>query len=91
MLGQADRILFGGLGITILDYKSGAISSEGNANRAHLAQLGSYRLALQKLYPGKAIRAALLDTTSKTVIEADLSALDLVLEEIQAGTGKVLD
>ena len=49
----------------VLDYKS---ASQGGATAGHAAQLRSYQAALQAIYPGERVRAALL-TADGAVVE----------------------
>ncbi|MBT3070311.1 double-strand break repair helicase AddA [Rhodomicrobium sp. Az07] len=76
ILGQCDRVSLGADGVDILDYKSGAHSPGDPLPAAYVAQLAAYRLALGHLYPHTDIRAALLDTRSSSLLEADARALD---------------
>jgi ATP-dependent helicase/nuclease subunit A len=64
ILGQADRVFFGDGQVTVIDYKSGSLPVGGIIRPAHLAQLACYRLALQRIYPGTAIRAAIFNARS---------------------------
>jgi ATP-dependent helicase/nuclease subunit A len=81
ILGQADLIVFHDGQITVIDYKSGALPAEAAIRPAHLAQLACYRLALQRIFPGANIRAALFNTRSGTSIEAASGELELALAE----------
>jgi ATP-dependent helicase/nuclease subunit A len=49
----------------------------------YIAQLALYRAVLQRLYPGKIVRAALLFTEGPLLIEVPAAAMD-------AAIGKVL-
>ncbi len=75
VLGQADRILMDGSAITVIDYKSGAPSTDGVIQCRYLAQLDCYRQALQGMYPEATIRAALLNTRTGEYIDATDGAL----------------
>jgi ATP-dependent helicase/nuclease subunit A len=82
ILGQADRVVFHDSRVTVIDYKSGALRAGEIIRPGHLVQLASYRLALQRIYPGAAIRTAIFNTRSGTSIEASSEDLDLALAEI---------
>ena len=76
ILGQADRIFFGSDSVTVLDYKSGHSADGEDTADTHIAQLAAYRLALQSLYPDRRIEAAILNTVSGDLTQADAQALD---------------
>ncbi len=78
LLGQTDKVLFGAPAIHVLDYKSG----RAGQSSAFAAQLASYRLALQRIYPAAQIHAALIDTGSATALQADEAALAEALARI---------
>lgn len=80
--GQIDRILFDEAEIRILDYKSGAVHS-ATGQSSHFAQLAVYKLALSRLYSNVAnVKAALLNTGSLQIHQADGSMLDALLTRI---------
>ena len=80
--GQIDRILFDEPEIHILDYKSGAVLSDIGQS-PHFAQLAVYKLALSRLYSNVAnVKAALLNTGSIEIHQADSSMLDALLRQI---------
>ena len=56
--GRLDRLVATDDGISIVDFKLGA--KPDSPARAHVVQLALYRAALQPLYPGVAITAALV-------------------------------
>jgi ATP-dependent helicase/nuclease subunit A len=76
ILGQADRIVFAGPDICILDFKSGAAGAGRGSPSSSNGQLASYRLALQRIYPAATVGAALVDTKSATPLPANGPALD---------------
>jgi ATP-dependent helicase/nuclease subunit A len=80
--GQADLIVFQDGQIAVIDYKSGALPAEAAIRPAHLAQLACYRLALQRIFPGANIRAALFNISSGTSNEAASEDLERALAEI---------
>jgi ATP-dependent helicase/nuclease subunit A len=48
-----------------------------NVAPAYINQLATYRLALKKLFPGRAIRAALLWTDGPRLMEIPSTSLDV--------------
>lgn len=64
--GRIDRLIVAPEGVTIVDFKSDAhpATDAGSIPPAYVAQLGLYRAVLQRIYPDKAISAALLWTAS---------------------------
>ncbi len=82
ILGQADRILRTESEITVVDYKLTAFSDSTDIARHHLAQLASYRLALERLYPGVGVRAALFDIHQGKLSAADSAPANAILDEI---------
>jgi ATP-dependent helicase/nuclease subunit A len=69
--GQIDRLVEHGPDLLILDYKTNRPPSERpeDVAPAYIAQLAAYRAALGKLFPGRAIRAALLWTDGPKLME----------------------
>lgn len=62
LTGAIDRLAIGAEEILIVDYKSDAVPSPLKAQNPHVRQLASYCFTLQKIYPGKKVRAAILWT-----------------------------
>jgi ATP-dependent helicase/nuclease subunit A len=62
--GQIDRLVETGSEVLVLDYKTNRPPPEREEDvaPAYLAQMAAYRLLLRPLYPGKAVRCALLWT-----------------------------
>jgi ATP-dependent helicase/nuclease subunit A len=76
--GQIDRIAITDTEVLIIDYKTNRpppVTVQGVAD-AYLYQLAAYRLALSEIYPGKAIRAALLWTDGPRLMEIPPDVLD---------------
>ncbi len=76
--GQIDRIAITDSEVLIIDYKTNRpppLAVQGVAD-AYLYQLAAYRLALSEIYPGKAIRAALLWTDGPRLMEIPPDVLD---------------
>ena len=70
--GQIDRLAVTGDTVLIGDFKTGRPKAHAPA---YIRQLGLYRAVLQRLYPGKAVRAALIWVDTAEMIE--LSAADM--------------
>jgi ATP-dependent helicase/nuclease subunit A len=77
--GQIDRLAVLEGELLILDYKTNRpppLTLEDVAP-AYINQLAAYRLALKKLFPGRAIRAALLWTDGPRLMEIPSTSLDV--------------
>jgi ATP-dependent helicase/nuclease subunit A len=76
--GQIDRLVEHGPDLLILDYKTNRPPPERpeDVAPAYIAQLAAYRAALGKLFPGRAIRAALLWTDGPKLMEIPETMLD---------------
>jgi ATP-dependent helicase/nuclease subunit A len=70
--------------VLIVDYKTNHAppSLAAEAPRTYVRQLGLYRAVLQKLYPQRALRAALLWTETPELMEISAPALDAALASI---------
>ena len=82
--GQIDRLVVTPSEVLIVDYKTNH-APPGRAAEAPLGyvrQLALYREVLQKLYPGRPVRAALLWTETTELMEISASALDAQLASI---------
>ncbi|MGA8902629.1 double-strand break repair helicase AddA [Bradyrhizobium sp.] len=89
--GQIDRLVVTETEALIVDFKTN-LSPPGLASEApaaYVRQLALYRALLQKLYPQRAIRAALLWTEIPELMEILAPALDAELASITAGTSKL--
>jgi ATP-dependent helicase/nuclease subunit A len=82
--GQIDRLVVTPAEVLIVDYKTNHAPprSVGEAPAAYIRQLALYRAVLQKLYPQKPIRAALLWTETPEMMEIPSPALDAQLAAI---------
>jgi ATP-dependent helicase/nuclease subunit A len=82
--GQIDRLVVTPAEVLIVDYKTNHAPprSIGEAPVAYIRQLALYRAVLQKLYPQKPIRAALLWTETPEMMEIPSPALDAQLAAI---------
>jgi ATP-dependent helicase/nuclease subunit A len=68
--GTIDRLLVEESKVSVIDFKTGrAPASKDQIPAAHLAQMEAYTDALKVIFPGKAIRAALLYTACPVLFE----------------------
>jgi ATP-dependent helicase/nuclease subunit A len=76
--GQIDRLVVTADEVLIVDFKTNQAppKTADEAPQAYIRQLALYRAVLQKLYPTKCVRAALLWTESTELMEISASALD---------------
>jgi ATP-dependent helicase/nuclease subunit A len=76
--GQIDRLIVREGDVLIVDYKTGAHipASPELAPPAYIAQLAAYRTTLRRLFPGKAVRAALLWVDGPQMMEIPASLLE---------------
>ena len=82
--GQIDRLVVTPDEVLIVDYKTNH-APPGRAAEApsgYVRQLALYRAVLQKLYPGRPVRAALLWTETPELMEISAPALDAQLASI---------
>jgi len=86
--GQIDRLLVTPHEILIVDFKTNQAAPAGteNAPLVYIRQLALYRALLQKLYPQRPIRAAILWTETPELVEISAPALDAELASIGRGT-----
>jgi ATP-dependent helicase/nuclease subunit A len=82
--GQVDRLAVTEASILIADYKTDrpAPRRPEDAPPAYAAQLALYRAVLEKIYPGRHVRAALLWTDSLDLAEFSAPALDAALAAV---------
>lgn len=85
LLGQADRIIVDSNGFLILDYKTSRAvpASADSLPRHYLAQLGAYRATLMQIFPGQAVRAAVLFTKRPLLLECSGLILDTVMADLR--------
>jgi ATP-dependent helicase/nuclease subunit A len=85
--GQIDRLVVTASEVLIVDFKTSHAppSSASEAPSAYIRQLALYRAVLQKLYPQRPIRAALLWTETPEMMEISAPALDAGLASILRG------
>ena len=75
--GTVDRLLVEDARVTVVDFKTGTRAPAGldQVPHHHLDQIGAYAAALGVIFPGRAIRAALLYTGGPRLIEIDADTL----------------
>ncbi|MFC4295352.1 double-strand break repair helicase AddA [Novosphingobium tardum] len=75
--GTIDRLLIEDDVVRIVDFKSArrAPSEIGEVSRAYIRQMAAYAAALEKIYPGRRIEAALLYTSGPRLIQLSPEAL----------------
>ena len=76
--GQIDRLAETGHEVLIIDYKTNR-PPPGEASQvaeAYLYQLAAYRLAVQQIFPGKTVRAAILWTDGPRIMSIPSEMLD---------------
>jgi ATP-dependent helicase/nuclease subunit A len=76
--GQIDRLIDLGNEVLIVDYKTNRPppSEVERVAPAYLFQLAAYRLALSEIYPGRAVKAALLWTEAPRIMQVPSELLD---------------
>jgi ATP-dependent helicase/nuclease subunit A len=77
-----DRLAVNGEVVSIVDFKLGAKPDRPAA--AHVIQLALYRAAVQPLYPGLMVRAALVYLDGQTLATIDDKDLEAALEALAA-------
>jgi ATP-dependent helicase/nuclease subunit A len=81
--GQVDRLAVSGEAVLIADYKTDRRVPESLGEVApYVTQLALYRAVLQRLYPGKTVRAALLFTEGPSLIEVPATDMDAAIGEV---------
>jgi ATP-dependent helicase/nuclease subunit A len=78
LAGKIDRLVQEGNSILIVDYKTNRPPPKDVAQvaEAYLLQLAAYRLAVQRIFPGLHVRAAILWTDGPRIMEISTSVLD---------------
>jgi ATP-dependent helicase/nuclease subunit A len=79
--GQVDRLLVGASEVLLADYKTNrpAPTDLASIPKSYKRQLALYRALLQRIYPGKTVRAALVFTESPILLEIPAQMLDAEL------------
>jgi ATP-dependent helicase/nuclease subunit A len=75
--GQIDRLIVTDEAVWIVDYKTGRQVPERAADTppAYLRQMAAYRAVLERIYPGRAVRCALLWTDAPALMPLDDESL----------------
>ncbi len=86
--GQVDRLIVTADTVLIADYKTDSyVPRKLEEVRPYVTQLALYRAVLARLYPGKAVRAALIFTTGPVLVEPPADILDAALSEVVTKSG----
>ncbi|MGL4265145.1 MAG: double-strand break repair helicase AddA [Afipia sp.] len=82
--GQIDRLVVTPHEVLIVDYKTNHAPPQAatDAPQVYVRQLALYRDVLQRLYPGRPVRCALLWTETAAMMEIPASALDAELQSL---------
>jgi ATP-dependent helicase/nuclease subunit A len=85
--GQIDRLVVTPAEVLIVDYKTNLAppATPADAPSGYVRQLALYRAVLQKLYPQRPVRAALLWTETTELMEISAAALDAQLATVLQG------
>jgi ATP-dependent helicase/nuclease subunit A len=78
LAGKIDRLVEDGTTILIVDYKTNRPPPKDVAQvaEAYLLQLAAYRLAVQRIFPGLHVRAAILWTDGPRIMEIPTTTLE---------------
>jgi ATP-dependent helicase/nuclease subunit A len=89
--GQIDRLVVTPHEVLIVDFKTNQAppATAAEAPSAYVRQLSLYRAVLQKLYPQRTIRAALLWAETPELMEISAPALDAELASIVRGSSEL--
>ena len=85
--GRVDRLAVTPTQVLIVDYKTNRPAPErlDDVPEAYVAQLALYRTILRRLYPGRAVTAALLWTERPALMAIPAAALDSAESHVLAG------
>jgi ATP-dependent helicase/nuclease subunit A len=85
--GQIDRLVVTSHEVLIVDFKTNQAPPAGSedAPLVYIRQLALYRAVLQKLYPQRPVRTAILWTETPELVEISAPALDAELASIIQG------
>ena len=86
--GQVDRLSITDDAVLIADYKSDGVvpARLDEVPQPYIAQLSLYRALLTRLYPKKAVLAALVFTSGPRLIEVPASAMDAAVAQVLTET-----
>ncbi len=79
--GQVDRLAVTDEAVLIADFKTNR-PVPGAVPAAYLTQLALYRAVLMRLYPGRAVRCAVIWTEAPEIVELSVEAMDAALARI---------
>jgi ATP-dependent helicase/nuclease subunit A len=93
LAGKIDRLVRDGDTILIVDYKTNRPPPKDAAQvaEAYLLQLAAYRLAVQRIFPGLHVRAAILWTDGPRIMEISATVLDARQQRLWQLEGASLD
>jgi ATP-dependent helicase/nuclease subunit A len=82
--GQLDRLVVTDDAVTVVDYKTNRPPPESaeHVPRVYLSQMAAYRALLRDIYPGRAVRCALLWTDGPRLMALDDATLDRAVDGI---------
>ncbi|HYA04714.1 MAG TPA: PD-(D/E)XK nuclease family protein, partial [Xanthobacteraceae bacterium] len=82
--GQVDRLIVTDDAVLIADYKTDTAAPRrlDEVPRPYIAQLALYRAVLSRIYPKKAVRAALIFTAGPVVMAIPAAAMDAELGQV---------
>jgi ATP-dependent helicase/nuclease subunit A len=78
LVGQIDRLAVTDHEVLIVDYKTDRLvpDTPGEVSPAYLAQIAAYQALARQVWPGRAVRVALLWTAGPTLMELPASLLE---------------
>ena len=84
LAGKIDRLVQDGTTILIVDYKTNRPPPKDAAQvaEAYLLQLAAYRLAVQRIFPGLQVRAAILWTDGPRIMEISTAVLEALQQRL---------
>jgi len=87
--GQIDRLVVHADYVAIVDFKTGrqVPASAAQVPTPYLRQMAAYAAAIDVIFPGKAVRAALLYSSGPTMIEIDAATLTAHRPDFAAAKG----
>jgi ATP-dependent helicase/nuclease subunit A len=93
LAGKIDRLVEDGTSVMIVDYKTNRPPPKDAAQvaEAYLMQLCAYRLAVQRIFPGRAVRAAILWTDGARIMEISAAVLEARQQRLWQLEGASLD
>jgi ATP-dependent helicase/nuclease subunit A len=85
--GVVDRLAIDDAGVMVLDFKTDrpAPARVEDTPESYLLQMTLYRAVMQRIFPGKAVRCALLWTETPHLVELPAARLDAVFDKFRRG------